>query len=165
MAKLAIAEGDVILAKERYSGPGVVWSDDNPFEPGKYDLVVLYNWLQLAEQPKVLGLIRYYVSLLKEGGELIVVVPSLDWAANEIAFNDNPSIAAFVAIYGTPTEPHRCGFTMNWLRLVLSQNDGLLVNYANVETIKITQGEQSEEARQNAIMCTKVLSETAEAVA
>jgi hypothetical protein len=161
MAKLAIAEGDSILAKERYGGPGVEWCDDNPLVPGKYDLVVLYNWLQLAEQPKVMGLIRYYVSMLKDGGQLIVVVPSLDWAANEIAFRDNPSVAAFVAIYGTPQEPHRCGFTMNWLRLVLSQNNGLLVDYANVETIKISHGDQSEEARQNAIMCSKVVVEEA----
>jgi len=162
--RLAIAEGDIELAHQRY-GVGFEWSEDNPFVEGKYDLVVLYNWLQLAEQVKVLGLIRYYTGLLKEGGQLIVIVPSLDWACTEIAFKDNPSIAAFVAVYGTPQEPHRCGFTMNWLRLVLGQTRGLALNHATTETILISNGDAKEQAQQNVIICTKVAEVAEEAIA
>lgn len=164
MTRLAIAEGDIELAKERYSG-GVEWSDDNPPIVGKYDLVVLCNWLQQAEQPQVLKLLRYYASLAKDGGQLVVIVPSLDWAANEVAFNDNPSVATFIAIYGTPSEPHRCGFTMNWLRIVLAQTPGLVLEYANTETVIIHKSDGKQDmARQNVIVCTKVAVDAGEAI-
>lgn len=155
MKRLALAEGDIDLAKERYGAPDVEWCADDPPVPGKYDLVVLYNWLQQAEQPQVLKLLRYYTSLIKEGGNLIVVTPSLDWAANEVALNNNPSIAAYVAIYGTPDAPHRCGFTMHFLRLVLSQTPGLMIDYATTEGILVTVVDERILAQQNVISCTK----------
>ncbi len=167
MKKLAIAEGDVHLAKERYShNNSVEWCEDDPPVFGKYDMVVLYNWLQKAEQPSVLKLLRYYVSLLKDGGELIAVVPSLDWACNEIALKDNPSVAAFVAVYGSPTDAHRCGFTMHWLRLVLETTPGLAIVSANTEGIMLQAGEgEKMYAQQNVIICVKVEPQPEEAIA
>ncbi len=164
MKKYGLAEGDTHLAEERYSGGNVEWCNDNPPVPGKYDLIVLYNWLQTAEQPQVLKVLRYYTELLKDGGQMVVVVPSLDWAVNELALKNNPSIAAYVAIYGTPGEPHRCGFTMHFLRLVLSQTPNLMIEYATTEGVLVTIGEEKTLAQQNVIACTKQVRQAEEAI-
>lgn len=164
MAKrYGLAEGDIDLAKERY-GDSVEWCSDDPPVAGKYDLIVLYNWLQQAEQPQVSKLLRYYTELLKEGGTLMVIVPSLDWAAGQIAHEDNPSIAAYTAVYGTPSEPHRSGLTMNWLRIVASQTPGLRVDFANTEGIIVKVGDERQMAQQNAIGCTKVTPDAGDAI-
>ena len=155
MARRAYAEGDVSLAKERYSDYDIVWEDTFPPE-GKFDMIVLYHLMQQVPQSKVRGMLAKYAGMLNEGGELIVVVPSLDWATTVLATTDEPPVMAFFSIYGPPNEQALCGFTLLMLRKLVESMDGLRVVYARDEVYNVTIGEVTEQAHQNAICARRV---------
>ncbi len=86
---------------------------------GPFDQIFLTGALERSPREQVVDLLKVYRLLLAELGELHVRVPSLEWAAKEIAVNDQPSRLAYHWLYGTQEAPHRCGFTLLWLRLAL----------------------------------------------
>jgi hypothetical protein len=159
MGAKAYVEGDIQTAKQQYGAPGIEWCDDYPPAPGKYDLVILYHQLQLVDQQKVAPALRRYVDCLREDGEIVIVVPSLEWAANQIATKDDTPTLAYISVYGLPNEPARCGFTLLQLRNLMGHFPDLQLVLATDEAYVVTlgQGEQkvSELAHQNVIRCRK----------
>lgn len=64
-----------------------------------------------------------WVRCLKEGGELHILVPSLEWAAREV-LSENPSPAVYAQLYAGQVnqwDVHYTGFTMRKLRQLMDK--------------------------------------------
>ncbi len=91
-----------------------------------------------------------WVKCLKEGGELHILVPSLEWAARQV-LSENPSPAIYAQLYAGQVnqwDVHLTGFTMRKLRQ-LFEKEGLAVHTArtgiyhlNVSTLGVFPAEQ-----------------------
>jgi len=118
---------------------------DKAFHPGKkahYDAIFLGHYLQQKDRKEVPALLKEIRGALVEDGELWVTVPSLEYAALQILKDDNPSMDAFTALYGDDANPHKCGFRLLELRLVLL-NAGYEVRRAIQEPYKIRMNTQA----------------------
>jgi predicted SAM-dependent methyltransferase len=72
-----------------------------------------------------------WIRCLKEGGEIHILVPSLEWAAREV-LSENPSPAVYAQLYAgqiNQWDVHLTGFTMRKLRALLEKS-GISVNVA-----------------------------------
>lgn len=92
-----------------------------------------------------------WIRCLKEGGELHILVPSLEWAAREV-LSENPSPAVYAQLYAGQVnqwDVHLTGFTMRKLRQLLQKN-GISVNVARTGVYHIRVGTFGEfEAEQH----------------
>lgn len=64
-----------------------------------------------------------WVKCLKDGGELHILVPSLEWAAREV-LSENPSPAVYAQLYAGQVnqwDVHYTGFTMRKLRQLMER--------------------------------------------
>lgn len=134
---------------------------------GLFDAIVLDHILQQTDRASVLKIVDYYRDKLIDYGQLHIVVPSLEWACREIAKNDEPNPMAYLAIYGTDQEPHKCGMTLLWMRLVTEQA-GLVPFRATKEgylaLLKIGEAEQEFQAEQNVLVAVKQPESAADAI-
>lgn len=132
-----------------------------------YDFVVLDNVVQNFQRSKALQIVGTYANVLNDGGQFVLIVPSLEWACREIAKNDDPTPAAYIAMYGTDENPNLCGMTLMWMRYLL-EAVGLVVVMAKQEeitmTIKLDDVEQSFPCRQNVVIAMKSVGDASEAL-
>ncbi len=95
-----------------------------------------------------------WIKCLKDGGELHILVPSLEWAAREV-LSENPSPAVYAQLYAGQVnqwDVHLTGFTMRKLRQ-LFERAGLNVNLARTGIYHIRVGTLGEfEAMQHYIV-------------
>lgn len=129
------------LAKQRY--PDAIISDDETPVDNSYDIVFLDHFINQTSRKNIPGLIKYFIDKLKVNGQLIIVVPSLEWACMQIAREAEPPILAYLSIYGTDDEPTLSGFTLNWLRK-LCEDAGLLTLQTASNRYKVTINEKEE---------------------
>lgn len=155
MSIKVLALGDLERIQSRFGGPGVEIVEENPPSDNTYDLVVMDHVLQLASRMQVAQLIKIYKMALKIGGDLVIFVPSLEWAASLIATNDDPPATAYFSIYGGDNEPHLSGMTLLWLR-ALAQQAGMHVKQATGEWYLARIGEDEEKVMQNVLIATRV---------
>lgn len=165
MQAKGLVHGDVGRATARYSRPNLEWCDDWPPVNDTYDLVVLDHFLQTATRSEVGKLVGYYRDLLKIGGELIIVVPSLEWAAGMIMTEDNPPAMAYMSIYGDDKETFKCGLTLSWLRLLVEATQGLHLESAVGEWYLADVNGKQEKVMQNVVICQRRAVDVAEAIA
>jgi len=130
---LAIGENARSLAQEIFPEAEV---DTTPLLPGKkrtdYDSVLSYMALPLVPYRDVLKTAKAWVEALKVGGELTLMVPSLEWAAVQI-LSPERSPAFVVHLFGEQSKPgrfHSSGFTMLDLRSLCSMV-GVAVTHAS----------------------------------
>lgn len=110
--------------------------DTTPLKPGKkqtgYDSVVSYMVLQTVSHGEMMKIIRSQVAALKPGGEMTILVPSLEWAAVQVLSKDrSPKLQ--VHLFGpqnSDRDTYRSGFTMMDLRAVMAES-GLAVTHAS----------------------------------
>jgi predicted SAM-dependent methyltransferase len=134
-----------------------------PPSSSSYDIVVLDHILQQGRSRQVQKIIALYRDALIEGGEMIVIVPSLEWATTQYAVHDAPPTMAYLSIYGTDDQPHLCGMTIATIRLILMET-GFRVTAATTESyIAILEGEKVE-AMQNVVTGRKVTPDPATAI-
>lgn len=91
---------------------------------------------------KVLG---GWVRCLKDGGELHLLVPSLEWAAREV-LSENPSPAVYAQLYAGQVnqwDVHLTGFTMRKLRQLMDKM-GLACHTARTGVYHIRVGTMGE---------------------
>jgi hypothetical protein len=132
MKVLAIGENARELAQEIFPEAEV---DTTPLLPGKkrtdYDSVLSYMVLPRVSYRDVMKTTKAWVDALKPGGELTLMVPSLEWAAVQILTPErSPALA--VHLYGEQGNPqrfHSSGFTMLDLRSLCSMV-GIAVTHA-----------------------------------
>lgn len=98
---------------------------------GKFDGVLASHVLEHFSYWRTIEVLKSWGSLLKPGGELHILVPSLEWAARQI-LSEQPSPATISHLYAgqtTPWDVHLNGFTMRKLRQ-LFEHIGLNVRIA-----------------------------------
>jgi predicted SAM-dependent methyltransferase len=133
MKVLAIGENARNLAQDIFPEAEV---DTTPLLPGKrrtdYDSVLSYMALPCVPYREVMKTARAWVDALKPGGELTLMVPSLEWAAVQI-LSPERSPALTLHLYGEQSNPqrfHSSGFTMLDLRSLCSMV-GVAVTHAS----------------------------------
>lgn len=161
----ALAQGDIERIKKRYASPDIEWVDTDKPEPGSLEMVVLDHLLQLSTPDRVHEVIDAYSGLLVEGGELVVIVPSLEWACNQYVQHDDPPLAAFVSLYGTPGLGHRSGFTLMQLRALLESHPDLRVTLATGEWYVSDISGKLADVMQNTVHARKLRLDPGDAIA
>jgi Uncharacterized protein conserved in bacteria len=97
------------------------WDFVSPIPPefvGQFDAVMANNALQRFNYMASITALAAWAQCLKEGGELHVVVPSLEWACREV-LSENPSPVCMIVLYGGQGGDgsiHTSGYTMRLLR-------------------------------------------------
>jgi hypothetical protein len=134
------------LAGARY--PGAFISEDNPPKDNSYDIVLLDHLINQAKRGQVGEMLRFFMDKLVDSGQIVVTVPSLEWASKQIAAKDDAPIMAYLSVFGTDEEPHLCGLTLNWLRLAC-EAAGYFTFQAYSESYNVTINDKKEAAMQN----------------
>jgi predicted SAM-dependent methyltransferase len=104
--------------------PDLVHDITKPF-PKKhfeaYDIVMASHVMEHIDRMKVMDTMQHLYDALKVGGELYVIVPSLEWAATEIYFGRNTHIVQATIFGGQnhSADYHHTGFTLDWLRFLV----------------------------------------------
>lgn len=97
---------------------------------GLYDLIVSYHDLQRVPYWDAVKEVKAYAHRLKPGGELLIFVPSLAWAAEQVLMAE-PSPLIKYHLFGSKHRgrPNKNGFTMRELRDVC-ERAGIAVTHA-----------------------------------
>lgn len=144
------------IAKVLYEDAEVtMWDFTSPIPEeyhGKFDAVISNNALQRVNYMNALPTINAMKACLREGGELHVIVPSLEWACREV-LSENPNPACMVVLYGgqgADSSVHTSGFTMRLLRAHY-ERAGLAATKAATSPAKIDIGGKQYEILQHYI--------------
>lgn len=120
---------------------------------GKFDAVFASHVLEHFSYWKTEQVLAGWAKCLKDGGELHVVVPSLEWAAREV-LSENPSPAVYAQLYAGQVnewDVHYTGFTMRKLRQLMDRV-GIDTNTARTGVYHVRVGDLGEfEAHQHYI--------------
>ena len=143
MKILAIGDGADQVARQFWEDAQI---DKTEIKPGKkradYDAVVSYHALPSVSIHENLSAVNAWVECLKDGGELHLFTPSLEWAAEQI-LSESPSPALPLHLYGHQRrqgEFYVSGYTMRDLRY-LCDKAGLAVKHARAGTYTIGEHE------------------------
>ncbi len=133
----------------------------------KFDLVLASHVLEHVDRYKVVDTFRNVISAVKNLGEVWILVPSLEWAANEV-INQRDGVQVQLSVFGGQKNPwdfHRCGFTLASLRQMV-EICGLIVKKAYQSPFKVWSGETQYDAIQNIVIGARydVPSDPAEAI-
>ena len=119
----------------------------------RFDIVFASHVLEHVERHRVPETVGHLKSALRDGGELWLLVPSLEWVANELR-KDQPSPATIAAIYGMQSNPyqyHKSGFTLFMLRKII-ERVGLIPRRAYQGPLTITLNGKPYDALQNILV-------------
>lgn len=151
---LELSPWDTSIAKVLYEDAKVdIWDFTSPIPEeyfGKYDAVISNNTLQRVNYMNALATINAMKSCLREGGELHVIVPALEWACREV-LSENPSPACMVVLYGgqgADGSVHTSGYTMRLLRAHFERS-GLSATKATTSIANINIGNKEYEILQH----------------
>ena len=128
MKVLAIGDNAQNFAREIFPDAEV---NTSTIQPGKkrtdYDSVMAYMCLQNVPYRDVTNTVKAWVDTLKQGGELTIMVPSMEWAAIQVLSKDR-SPALLAHLFGVDNKS-MSGFTMMDLRAVCS-TAGVAITHA-----------------------------------
>ena len=128
-------------------------SDMPPELYGKLDGLLASHVLEHFSYWKTDKVLEGWIKCLKEGGEIHILVPSLEWAAREI-LSERPSPAVYAQLYAgqiNQWDVHLTGFTMRKLRQLMEKL-GISVNTARTGVYHLNVGGLGEfEAMQHYI--------------
>lgn len=120
---------------------------------GQFDIVYVSHVMEHIDRIKVIQTLVYLSKALKNLGEMWVIVPSMEWGAQEI-LNGRDGLHIQGLIFGgqnTPWDYHRCGFTLSSLR-TLFEIIGLVVRKAYQSPFGIVMGDQEVNCVQNVVI-------------
>lgn len=130
----------------------------------QFDVVYASHVLEHIDRVSVIPTLANLASGLKDYGELWVVVPSMEWAAQEI-LEQRDGVHIQGMIWGgqnTPWDYHRCGFTLAALRQLFEIN-GLVVRKAYQSPFGIVMGGREFACVQNVVIGARIPTETRQA--
>lgn len=120
---------------------------------GKFDGLLASHVLEHFSYWNTEQVLAGWVRCLKDGGELHILVPSLEWAAREV-LSEHPSPAVYAQLYAGQVnqwDVHLTGFTMRKLRQLM-ERVGINVHTAKTGVYHIRVGTLGEfEAHQHYI--------------
>ena len=117
---------------------------------GKYEVLFLSHVLEHIERSKVGVVLANLKSALKDGGELWIIVPSLEWVGRELT-KDKPSPVTLAAIYGSQTNEwqyHKSGYTLYLLRQLIMKS-GMIARQAYQGPFTVTMNGKDYPSLQN----------------
>lgn len=106
------------VANHYWPDAEIVYEIEPGMEP--VDVMLAIHILQTQRTQEVYDTLTYWRDLIKPGGQLMIMVPDLVWAAKIIAQREDIDSHLMAALYGTPDKPHQCGFSLPMLRAALS---------------------------------------------
>lgn len=134
---------------------------------GQYDVVYISHVLEHVDRLKVIETFRNVIAAVRNLGEVWVVVPSMEWAANEI-INRREGIHVQANIFGgqlTPFDYHKCSFTLFSLRQMV-ELCGLIIRRAYQSPFVIQLDGNRYNSLQNVVVAARydALNDPAEAI-
>ena len=134
---------------------------------GQFDIVFISHVLEHIDRPRVIEAFRNVISAVRNLGEVWVIVPSAEWAANEI-INRREGIHVQMNIFGGQLHPwdyHKCSFTLLSLRQVV-ELCGLIVRRAYQSPFQIIHDGKQYGSLQNVVIGARydALNDPAEAI-
>lgn len=127
----------------------------------EYDVVVMAHSLQRLEPMDVPDTVKRLADAAKMLGEVWIITPSLEWATKE-SEKESPSPALHYVLCGGKDDPHRCGFTIMWLRSLMAEA-GLVTRQARHDVYTVEMSGQPVQVLQNRVIGLKVIDDTAAA--
>ncbi|OPZ47404.1 MAG: hypothetical protein BWY95_01493 [Bacteroidetes bacterium ADurb.BinA104] len=103
---------------------------------GQYDQIIVANALPELHRNKVIPFLENAYNALVNRGELILYVPSAEWAAKQIFTNTADNITYYM-LYGEEAKPFRACYTMLALR-TLVERVPFVVRSASENILKIS---------------------------
>ncbi|MGH2621525.1 MAG: methyltransferase domain-containing protein [Anaerolineales bacterium] len=119
----------------------------------RFDVVFASHVLEHVERHRVPETVANLRSAVRDGGELWILVPSLEWVAKELR-KDQPSPAVLAAIYGAQSSEwqyHKSGFTLFMLRQIV-EKAGLVARQAYQGPLTISLNGKPYDALQNILV-------------
>ncbi len=120
---------------------------------GRFDVVFLSHVLEHIDRTKVYDTMTYLKSALKDGGELWIIVPALEWVGQELR-KDRPSPVTLAALYGSQTNEwqfHKSGYTLYHLRQLI-EKVGMIPRQAYQGPFTVTMNKKDYPAVQNIVV-------------
>jgi predicted SAM-dependent methyltransferase len=128
---------------------------------GKLDGLIASHVLEHFSYWKTNAVLEGWIKCLKDGGELHILVPSLEWAAREV-LAENPSPAVYAQLFAGQVnqwDVHLTGFTMRKLRQLMDTL-GLSCTTAKTGVYHVRVGKLGEfEAHQHYVVGVKGMPE------
>lgn len=96
-----------------------------------YDALLSYMVLPRVPFHQVDSVVKSWVGALKQGGEIVIFAPSLEWAAYQVLSPERSPVLV-MHLFGkqdNPTAFYTCGFTMLDLRALCAKH-GIAVTHA-----------------------------------
>ncbi|RLC83659.1 MAG: hypothetical protein DRJ03_16505 [Chloroflexi bacterium] len=164
MQVLDIGAGKVIIPIEcdklvrldanKENGPDIVHDIMNPLPKkliGEFDMVYMSHVLEHIPRPHVLTALRNVVEAVKPGGEMWIIVPSLEWMVSSYdRFRPTTSMFHLSMFGGQQNEfdYHYSAFSLYDLRYIM-EGIGLAVRDAYQTPFQIQYGDKVGEGKQN----------------
>lgn len=143
MKVLAIGENAQNFAREIFPDAQVHTSTVKPGKDRKeYDSLLAYMCLHQVPYREAVETVKSWVNCLKKGGELTILVPSLEWAAVQILSKEKSPVL-MVHLFGMQDKAehyHSSAFTMLDLRSLCSLS-GVAVTHASTGVYNIGEHE------------------------
>ncbi len=131
----SIAEKEIVrLDTDPALNPDVIHDITQPFPEelrSQFDLVLAAHVFEHIERNRVVETFRNVISAVKNHGEVWIIVPSLEWAANEV-INKRDGAHVQALLFGSQENEyqlHKCAFTLASLRQMV-ELCGLIVRKA-----------------------------------
>ena len=103
---------------------------------GQYDQIMLANSLPELPRNLVMPFLNDAYEALVNRGELVIYVPSAEWACKQV-FNNNPTEMTWYMLYGEEAKPFRACYSMLTLR-TLTERAGFITRSATQNILKIS---------------------------
>ena len=100
-----------------------------------FDQVIVGNALQELPRSKVMEFLGCVYNMIRDMGELVLYVPSAEWAAKQI-FTNKPDNVTYYMLYGEDTKPFRACYSMLALRTQV-ERAGFITRSATESILKI----------------------------
>jgi hypothetical protein len=104
-----------------------------------FDQVICFHTLQLQGVREGVDYLKNIAKTMKVGATINLFVPSLEWAAEQIIYQESPSPLTLVQLYGGQqgaNQWHKSGYTMRGLRRDFDLA-GFSVTHASVGTYEL----------------------------
>ena len=124
---------------------------------GAFDIVLASHVVEHVDRDQVNIVMRNIASAVRNHGEVMVIVPAMEWAAREILEGrENAGVQG--AIFGgqqNPLDYHRCGFTLKSLRYMI-ELAGLIPRKAYQSPLTIEMYGHTTNALQDIVIATRI---------
>jgi predicted SAM-dependent methyltransferase len=144
MRVLAMGAGGKDFAEEIFEGVKDLVVDTTDTKPGRrqrgYDALISFMVLNRIPYPDLEKTLKLWLEALNPGGEMLIMFPSLEWAARQILLAEKPSPIVNAHLFGAQrnmNDFYHGAYTLLQMRGIL-QNFGLKVTHVSTGEYEIS---------------------------